>query len=334
MNTEFILRKLQPFLNEKREISEAEFIHAFGMLRLQEQYEVIQIMIANNIEYVEYKEAKDEKEPVKRSQSIPNILKTPEEIKLTNEQLCVMYQGGDENALEWLLSKNEPFVFECAQKINKYFRHKLGIDDLVQEGKLGLIKAAKNFDVKTGYKFLTYAWHDIRQHIQRSIVKEGFTIRFPAHVFEKLGKINKLERQFDFDDSRILTDYLFRESGFPEDMVRWLLTVRENIMNTSSLNQVVGEDTELANFIPSYSEPLEDEVIKKMIGETLRDTLDNVLSDKERFVIIKRFGLDGDKNHTLEEIGDKLGLTRERIRQIEQKSLRKLREKKEIKRTI
>lgn len=333
MNIEYILNKIKPYLNEEMQISEAEFIEAFGMLKLQEQYEVIKIMIANNIEYVDYKVPKSKPESKQSGPSIAFISENTKKINLTNEQLCLMYQRNNVSALEMLILKNEKFIYECALKINKFYNHKLDIDDLVQVGKIGLINAAKKFDVHSGYAFLTYAWHYIRQSIHRSIRNEGYTIRIPSYIYEEIWKINKLERTTKIYEKKQMIKFIADKTQLPSNKIEWLMTLRENILNTTSLNQIVGEDesSELMGLIVVDMLSVEDEVINKMVSENIMNILDNSLSTREKFVLVHRFGIEGKQKRTLEEVGKMLKLTRERIRQIENKALKKLYKNKSLK---
>lgn len=332
LNGEFILKRLQPYLNEQREISEAEFAEAFGMLKLQEQYEVIQLMMAHDIELV-CRKAPISGTQAYDKQTIPSIGKRPEDISLRNEQLCLMYQAGDQLAGEMLLIKNKPFIAKCAKKYGgRYRQNTLALEDLLQEGSIGLLTAAKKYDHSMGYALLTYAEHYIRQRIERSIMDNGFTIRLPVHVFEELRKISRLVNRLEGESE--LSGSMLKEVACELDVsverVEWLLSVQENFLSTTSLNLTVGEnrDSELLEFVPVETEQsLEEMVVDKIAFEELQRVMHRSLTSREGFVLAMRSGLRGGRSHTLEEIGQKIGVTRERVRQIEAKALKKLRAK-------
>lgn len=323
MNTEYILKKIRPYLNKKNEISGEEFNECFGMLTRREQYQVIDILIENDIEYVDEKEVEEED-----SHRIiqPLVTLKANEIHLKNEQLCVMYQQGNAAALDMLLIKNERFVYKTVLKAQKAYQHKLDIDDLIQEGKMGLIKAAKRFDVEKGFTFLTYAEDWIRQHVTRCIVNEGYTIRIPVHMYEKISKIVNLERYCCIEDVRDRIAFLSEETGFSTSEVLECLRYKEQLFSLVMLNQYVGdeEDSELLTFIPDEQKGVDELVMDNLMADEIERALET-LTPREEKIIRLRFGLVDGREHTLEEIGHVFNVTRERIRQIEAKGLRKLR---------
>ena len=330
LNEQFILKMMEPYLNEKLELSRIDFLEIFSGLNRDELLEVAGIILKNKITIVEEKE-----EDVNKFDNI-TILKTQYDdqsyrnmLHLTNEQLCVMYQQGDMNALGALLEKNKRFVYQIAIKINKEYRPaSLTLDDLFMEGNLGMIEAANRFDVSLDFKFTTYAWHWIRQKIVRSTMDTGYMIRLPVHMFEKLIKLNncrKRHRDASFDE---LQDYMNIEGGLAlsaEELMQ-LLVYSDIYTNTVSLNDVVGNDdnTEIIEFVPDSTMNTEE----LALNEKLKIDLQNVLctlTPKEQKIIDLRFGLTTGSEMTLEQVGKKFNVTRERIRQIEAKALRKLR---------
>lgn len=332
LNEQYILNLISPYLNTKRELSEFEFFELFSELEKQEQYEVINIMIKNNIDYVLEKE---EEAKALEDVQILNVQSQEENrdfrkmMQLTNEQLCVMYQKGDETALVALLEKNKRFVYQMAIKISEEYRQQaLTVEDLYMEGNLGLLEAANKFDVTKGFMFTTYSWHWIRQKIVRTAIDTGYMIRIPVHLFDKLVKVNNCRRRhsdatFDEllqflqeDDNMLLTPGTLDE----------LIAYSDLYMNTSSLNDVIGEegDTERIEFIPDESMAVEEIALGDQLKQDLREVL-STLTDREQKVLDLRFGLTNGHEMTLEEVGEIYGVTRERIRQIEAKALRKLR---------
>lgn len=330
LNEQYILSVIQPYLNNNRELSEFEFVELFSGLNKHEQYEVIGIMIKNDIDLVDEKE-----EETKELENI-SILKNDDTIKdyrkmmqLTNEQLCVMFQQGDETALTALVEKNKKFVYHMALKIgNEYKQQSLTIEDLYIEGNFGLIEAAKKFDVGRDYKFTTYSWHWIRQKIVRTTIDNGYMIRIPVHLFDKLIKVNNCRKRHNEVSFSELLVYLHEEyeMNLSPDKLEELLVYSDLYLNTSSLNNIVGEDgeTEIIEFVPDEKINTEDIILGECLKQDLREVL-NELTERERNVLDLRFGLTSGDEMTLEQIGKKYNLTRERIRQIEVKALRKLR---------
>lgn len=332
LNEQYILSLIRPYLNNKRELSEFEFFELFSDLEKHEQYEVINIMIKNNIDYVLEKE--------KETQALEDAwilkLSSQEENKdfrkmmqLTNEQLCVMYQQGDRDALAALIEKNKRFVYQLAMKISKEYKQQaLTVEDLYMEGNLGMIEAANRFDVTKGFMFTTYSWCWIRQKMVRTVIDTGYMIRIPAHLFEKLIKVNNCRKRHygaSFDE---LLQFLYYEDDLllTSNKLDELIVYSDLYTNTFSLNDIVGQDcdTERIEFVPDKGMLIEEIVIGDQIKQDLIDVL-STLTEREQKVLNLRFGLTSDREMTLEEVGEICGVTRERIRQIEAKALRKLR---------
>lgn len=330
LNEPYILSLINPYLNSKRELSEFEFLELFSELTQKEQYEVVNIMIKNDIDYVDEKE-----EETKSLEKIEVLGNSPvnkdfkKMMNLSNEQLCVMYQEGDNAALEALIEKNKRFVYQKAVKIfNEYRQNSLTVDDLYIEGNLGLIEAAKKFDVSKGYLFLTYAWYWIRQKLVRSTVDTGFLIRLPVHMYDKMIKVNNCRKRHPDANVNEIQRLLAIEDDFDIEIekIEELIMYSELYMNTASLNDVVGEgeDTERIMLIPDDSIQVDEIVMGKELKTKIRSLL-ATLTERERNVLDLRFGLSSGRSMTLEAVGEKYHITRERVRQIEAKALRKLR---------
>ena len=325
LNKEFILSRITPYLNKARELSESEFYELFRDLSHKEHYEIINIMIENNIDYIDEKqEEMDALCQTSLLSSSPTI--DYEKLKnISNEVLCVMAQNGDASALSALLDKNKRFIYKIALQANYSFKqNSLTLDDLFQEGNLGAIEAIHHFDVTQDIKFVTYSWHWIRQKITRAIMDKGFLIRIPVHKFDKMIKVLNCQKQNQYTTPKELSILI---NDLSEDEIIELLIISENYINTTSLNTLVGEDhsTELAELLPHNEEiTLEDEIMSKMLQLELTTVL-STLKDRERQVLELRFGLVDGKQRTLEEVGEIFHVTHERIRQIEAKALRKLR---------
>jgi len=278
----------------------------------------------------------DDEEPVEIDLTVPEGISIDDPVRmylkeigkvplLSSEEevsLAQRIQEGDINARKKLTEANLRLVVSIAKR---YVGRGMLFLDLIQEGNLGLIKAVEKFDHTKGYKFSTYATWWIRQAITRAIADQARTIRIPVHMVETINKLIRISRQMLQELGRDpLPEELAKEMGMSEDKVREIMKIAQEPV---SLETPIGEeeDSHLGDFIPDDDAPAPAEAAAfQLLKEQLVEVL-GTLTDREQKVLELRFGLYDGRARTLEEVGKEFNVTRERIRQIEAKALRKLR---------
>jgi RNA polymerase primary sigma factor len=237
-------------------------------------------------------------------------------------ELAVRIKNGDQKARAWMIKANLRLVVRIA---HNYSNLGLPFLDLISEGNIGLIKAVERFDPGKGGKLSTYSAWWIKQSIKRALANQSKTIRLPVHLVDKISKMRRVSLQMSEELGREPTDEEFAEEiGISSTKVSQLKTIS---IRPASLDAPIGDDdsTEFGEIVGDEDALTPFELFRdKNMRDELSELLD-VLGDRERKIIFERYGLDGDKPKTLEEIGKKLGVTRERIRQLQNIALVKLR---------
>jgi len=324
---------------EKGYLTFQEIMDALGEVKLStEQIEQIyEILADKNIDVLE--ESEDpalEKDLQEEEIEIPDSIELDDPVRMYLKEigkvpllspeeeidLARRMEEGDEEAKRKLVEANLRLVVSIAKK---YVGRGMLFLDLIQEGNLGLIKAVEKFDYTKGYKFSTYATWWIRQAITRSIADQARTIRIPVHMVETINKLVRVSRQLLQELDREPTpEEIAHEMDIPEEKVREIMKIAQEPV---SLETPIGEeeDSHLGDFIEDEDAPAPAAAASFMLLKEQLGGVLETLTDREKRVLELRFGIEDGRPRTLEEVGREFGVTRERIRQIEAKALRKLR---------
>lgn len=326
--TEFVDRLVKPYKLQGKAVD--QLVQEFednGISIVDEKGEPSKLALKKQKD-VEKAELKDMSAPssVRMNDPVRMYLKEIGRVPLLNADqeiaLAKRIEKGDEEAKQELAEANLRLVVSIAKR---YVGRGMSFLDLIQEGNMGLMKAVDKFDYSLGFKFSTYATWWIRQAITRAIADQARTIRIPVHMVETINKLIRIQRQLLQDLGREPTpEEIGAEMDMPTSKVRDILKIAQEPV---SLETPIGEedDSHLGDFIKDKDATSpEQHASYEMLKEQLEEVLDT-LTDREENVLRLRFGLDDGRTRTLEEVGKVFGVTRERIRQIEAKALRKLR---------
>jgi RNA polymerase primary sigma factor len=319
MNEEYILSKLTGHLTNECQLNRIVFIKLFGNLPAEYISEIEDILLRNGIEICENNQPFEivaDLHPYKRDL-----------LKLSNEQLCILYKGGNESALNALCKKNYGFVYSVASFYKTSFLNNHTLDDLIEYAYMGFIEAVKRFDTSSGFKLLSYAVHYLRQRIMVNIASNGFTVHVPLHIMDGIREIVKLySKNMDISNNEIVAH--FKSKGYKETKITAIVNLFNNALHPLSIYDKIDyeDSTSLIDVLVDHSSSPEDDISKKEFNKFMRDAVSR-LPSHEKQIIALRYGLTGSKEKTLEEIGALLHLTRERVRQIEKKAMKKLTKK-------
>lgn len=245
-----------------------------------------------------------------------------------NEELIYLYKKSkDINIRNKIILNNIGLIYAAAKKRIKNSCYSL--EDLVQEGVIGMIKGIERFDISKETSFSTYVYYWIVQQMDRALMNNGYMIRLPAYIYEKINSVSSAENDCLVENEEIDLKILCERANITEQEYYLINSIKSNLSNFTSLNTIINTDLdenymELQDYIPSQDLSIEDIIISENLKEQLITVL-NSLEPREKEILELRFGLNGNEPMTLEAIGKKYNLTRERIRQIENRALTRIR---------
>lgn len=347
MNEAYILDLVRE-RGENNEITSEAFDSIFSFLDSAVQEEVKKVITRNGIRFVEEYSVFDSTDSVyddsffddscagnSKMTYVAADAKKAVDWGMTNDQLVYLAQHGNSAAMELLCVKNEGLVNMAVRDYHGAYGNDLEDDDLRQEGMLGLLRAVELFDTKRGAKFSTYALIWIRQKIRRAIADQGFTVRMPVHIFDDIQKVNRIDGRLRAEgvaDFKVRLELIAMEMDISLEKARFVMDKARRLKYTGSLDAPINEDgdTSLGELLVADDVINPEEAAIEADSSVYIRNCFSILSAREKLVIELRFGFNDNQQRTLEEVGNMLGVTRERVRQIEEKALRKLSHKKDL----
>lgn len=323
MDEKFVMGVIKNRLNSKNGIDISYYDTMIKYFDDNEKDEFNEILKKNNIKITNREETTDKL--IDAGKPLLELKK----ITISNEQLCSLYQKGEKQALDFLWIKNEALVKSIVNRYSNKYKTILDSEDLEQSCFISFKRAVEKFDSTKEVKFSTYVVWWLKQIIFRTLSDTGTLIRIPVHRWEEIIKVKMYINKYSSYSLKEIINIINQNEGYDETKIEYLITLSKNILNPDSLDILIGED-EGSNYyeilVDSLQVTVEEKIIERNMKEQVNICLD-CLTEKERDVIKKRFGFFNDKIYTLEEIGREYGVTREWIRQIEEKAIKKLRKK-------
>lgn len=324
MNEQFVMSVIQTVLNSQNEISIDDYNMMVKYFNKDEEHEFLSILKKNKVRILEENEVSNK---TKSQQNTERPLIDPNKIAMSNEQLCELYQKGEKKALDLLWMKNGGLIKKIVERYSNKYISILEGEDLEQSCFMEFKKAVEKFDSSKGFKFSTYAVWWLRQSVFRTIANTGTLVRIPVHKWDQVGIVQKYINKYSYCSMDEIINIINEKEGYDKSTIEDIIILAKNLLKPISLNYIVGEDNDTEYYeilVDESQKSVEESVIESNLKEEIEKCL-GYLKEKERDIIKKRFGLYDGNVYTLEEIGREYGVTRERIRQIELKAIRKLR---------
>ena len=336
MNEKLVLKYIKPHLNIHNEITYDEFNEIFSILEQKEQYEIVKYLFDSGIYLVDKKISNepceqdifDDKEEDKKEEKNKKATNYRPIHQESNEFIVAKYQGSKYSYfLDVLIEKNRKFIIKTANRIASIYVQDFDEEDIFNIACEGFIKGCQKFDCKSSNKLLTYVAFWIKQHVAREIINTGTPIRIPVHMWDRIKKIRRLMSDFP----NLSHEELAKKAELSLDKFEDAYELMKSRIKTDYLDRTLN-NTESVTLLDSISQdknyssitPIEKALEQKLTEEELQNAL-QCLSPRERDVLRLRFGLNDNRQRTLQEIGDLFGVTRERIRQVEKKGFKRLR---------